>query len=206
MDRDPNPMENLQERKNILTAEIVAAFRDLVNHGAAMVDNSASTGQAAYNSMALEILMSQIIKSTEDLLTLTRRLRELWIVGPLQAPGAHDAEAEQGMQRDAEQVFAMLNALRDRERQRMVQAMHERGAGVGFIYEKAGGEMPPGVATGGMVGLGMGMGMGNPPQPLFQQPQLQQFPPQAVMMVDQKGLVMQGQAGGQGPPSGGQHP
>lgn len=42
----------------------MTAFRDLINHAAARVDNTASTGQAAYNSMALEIIMSSLVSST----------------------------------------------------------------------------------------------------------------------------------------------
>ncbi|KXX77952.1 Mediator of RNA polymerase II transcription subunit 22 [Madurella mycetomatis] len=106
----------------------MTAFRDLVNHAAARVDSTASTGQAAYSSMALEIIMSSLaspppltnVKSTEDLLSLTRQLRELWVVGPLRGPGEGDEQAEAGIRRDAEGVFAMLNALRDSERQRLV--------------------------------------------------------------------------------------
>ncbi|GAB1319877.1 Mediator of RNA polymerase II transcription subunit 22 [Madurella fahalii] len=112
--------DRLQERKNILIATIMTAFRDLINHAAAKVDSTASTGQAAYSSMALEIIMSSLVKSTEDLLSLTRQLRELWVVGPLRGPGEGDEQAEAGMRRDAEGVFAMLNALRDGERQRLV--------------------------------------------------------------------------------------
>jgi hypothetical protein len=111
------------------------------------------------------------------------------VVGPLKPPGAHDAEAERGMWRDAEQVFGMLNALRDADRARMVRAMHEGGAGAGFIYQK---EMMPGPGLGGQL-------------PLVQSHQ-QQFPHAQAMMVDQKGLVVPGQGGGQGPSSGGQHP
>jgi hypothetical protein len=70
------------------------------------------------------------VKSTEDLLSLTRKIRKLWVIGPLKAPGAHDAQAEQEMQQDAEHVFAMLNAIRDAQRQKMLQQgglTYERG-------------------------------------------------------------------------------
>ncbi|KAG7291278.1 hypothetical protein NEMBOFW57_001290 [Staphylotrichum longicolle] len=141
MDRDKNSADNLQERMNILIAEIMTAFRDLVNHAAAPVDNTASTGQTGYSSMALEIMMSGIIKSTEDLLSLTRKIRELWLIGPLKAPGAHDAEVDQAIWQDAAQVFAMFNGLRDDQRQRMVQLAAQ--AGGGFTYERGEIDGPP---------------------------------------------------------------
>ncbi|KAK4150461.1 hypothetical protein C8A00DRAFT_36926 [Chaetomidium leptoderma] len=140
MDRDPKSADNLQERKNILIADIMTSFRDLINHAAAPVDNTASTGQTAYSSMALETMMSGVIKSTEDLLTLTRKIRELWVVGPLKAPaggGAHAdarARAEQAMRQDADHVFAMLDGLRDVQRQRMLRQAAD--AGGGFAYER----------------------------------------------------------------------
>jgi hypothetical protein len=39
----------------------MTSYRDLLNHAAAKVNNSASTGQAAYSGMALEIMMSGIV-------------------------------------------------------------------------------------------------------------------------------------------------
>jgi hypothetical protein len=78
--------------------------------------------------------MAAQIKSTEDLLSLTRKIRELWLIGPLKAPGAHDAEVDQAIWQDAAQVFAMFNGLRDDQRQRMVQLAAE--AGGGFTYER----------------------------------------------------------------------
>jgi hypothetical protein len=56
------------------------------------------------------------------------------VIGALKPPGAQDAAAEQAMQQDAEQVFAMLNALRDRQRQAMLQ--QAAAAGGGFTYEQ----------------------------------------------------------------------
>ncbi|KAH6635809.1 major facilitator superfamily domain-containing protein [Chaetomium tenue] len=136
-----NISEPPKQRKNILIAEIMTSFRDLVNHAAAPVDSTASTGQTAYSSLAMGTKMSSIIKSTEDLLSLTRKIRELWLIGALKPPGAQDAAAEQAMQQDAEQVFAMLNALRDRQRQGMLQ----QAAGGGFAYEQGAvdGPAPP---------------------------------------------------------------
>lgn len=39
----------------------MTSYRDLLNHAAAEVNSSASTGQAAYSSMALEIMMSGLV-------------------------------------------------------------------------------------------------------------------------------------------------
>ncbi len=61
------------------------------------------------------------IKSTEDLLGLTRQLRELWVVGPLRQPGEGDDEAQQGIKQDAVAFFATLSAMRGEERMKKAQ-------------------------------------------------------------------------------------
>lgn len=40
----------------------MTSFRDLVNHAAAPVDSTASTGQTAYNSLAMGAKMSSIVR------------------------------------------------------------------------------------------------------------------------------------------------
>ena len=58
------------------------------------------------------------MKSTEDLLALTRRLRELWVVGPLKKPGdGGEAEVLGAMKQDAASIFELLNKMRAEERQ-----------------------------------------------------------------------------------------
>ncbi|KAK3897463.1 hypothetical protein C8A05DRAFT_38983 [Staphylotrichum tortipilum] len=134
MDGDKSSGENLLDRKNILVAQLITAFRDLEKLATDPVDSTATIGQTAYISMATETLMSVLIKSTEDLASLTRQIRELWIVGPLRNPGSRDTEADQAVRDDAGQVLAMLNSLRDKQRQRM--ALQAVQAGAGFTYER----------------------------------------------------------------------
>lgn len=51
------------DRENKLIAEILAGFRGLITHSADKVNNTASTGQAAANSMAVEIMMNGLVGS-----------------------------------------------------------------------------------------------------------------------------------------------
>lgn len=55
-------------------------------------------------------------------MSLTRQLRELWVVGPLKKPGEGDDEAQQGIKQDAETFFSTLNAQRNAERLGKAQA------------------------------------------------------------------------------------
>ncbi|KAK0639721.1 hypothetical protein B0T16DRAFT_337443 [Cercophora newfieldiana] len=124
MDRDQSASENLLDQENKLIAEILAGFRAIIRAGTDRVDNTASTGQAAFNTMAMEIHMNGLIKSTEDLLGLTRQLRELWVVGPLKKPGEGDDEAQQVIKDDASQYFATLNGMRRAERLKETADQH----------------------------------------------------------------------------------
>ncbi|EGS20325.1 uncharacterized protein CTHT_0021510 [Thermochaetoides thermophila DSM 1495] len=126
MDRDQGASDNLLERKNILIASIMTSYRDLITHATSPITSAtASPGHAGYSSMALSTAIHAAVKYTEDLLSLTRTLRELWVVGPLTGPGEKDAQAEEGMAKDAEVVWDVLNEMRDRERERMMAALME---------------------------------------------------------------------------------
>ncbi|KAL2150541.1 hypothetical protein VTH82DRAFT_7104 [Thermothelomyces myriococcoides] len=136
MDRDAGSATNLLERKNILIADILTSVRDYFKLALARVDDTASTGQTAERSLAMETKLSAMIKSTEDLVTLSRRIRELWIIGALKPV---TGEADQGMDMDSEQVFSLLGALRERQRQSLVQNAAAPG---GFTYEVGGLDAP----------------------------------------------------------------
>ncbi|KAK1780890.1 hypothetical protein QBC45DRAFT_431232 [Copromyces sp. CBS 386.78] len=105
MERDQEKTEDLFDLENRLTASLLRTFQSLLQHGAYRVDNTASVGQAAYNAMATDILMNGMIKSVEELLSLTRKMRELWVVGALRKPGEGDEEVE------AEMAFAAPDRL-----------------------------------------------------------------------------------------------
>ncbi|KAM7184466.1 hypothetical protein V8F20_012205 [Naviculisporaceae sp. PSN 640] len=117
--QEPEALLDMEEK---LIADTLAGFRGLVLHSAEKVDNVASTGEAGYNAMAVEIMMHGLVKSVEDLLALTRRLRELWAVGPLKKPGeGGEAEALNEMRQNAASVFQILDQMREEKRQRMVR-------------------------------------------------------------------------------------
>lgn len=65
------------------------------------------------------------IKSIEHLLALTRRLRELWVVGPLRKPGDGDDKAQESIRQDPHAFYGMLNAMRKEERMREEQEGHD---------------------------------------------------------------------------------
>ncbi|KAK3985929.1 hypothetical protein QBC44DRAFT_334126 [Cladorrhinum sp. PSN332] len=124
MNRDQDLSNNLLEQKRKIISDIMTYFRDITNFATAKVDSTASVGQAAASSMALETTLNGIIKSTEDLLTLTRALRELWAIGPLATPeGEGDVRATKQIEEDSRVVFEILDRLRTEKRMGWLEAV-----------------------------------------------------------------------------------
>ncbi|KAK3399190.1 hypothetical protein B0T20DRAFT_452733 [Sordaria brevicollis] len=138
MNGDKSGSSDLFDLENRLTASLLRIFQSLLLHGASRVDNTASVGQAAYNAMATDVLMNQMVKSVEELLSLTRKMRELWVVGGLKKPGEGDDEVD-------DEIKEMWELLRERER--LLRSMR----GVGEYKE---GEVKPPVMPQVNAGVG----------------------------------------------------
>ncbi|KAK4202132.1 hypothetical protein QBC40DRAFT_263601 [Triangularia verruculosa] len=147
MNRDTDTAHNLLERKNKLMADLMTYYRDLINTATEPIPANASNSSAAINSLAMETAMTGFITATEDLLSLTREIRELWIIGSLTKPGAGDEEARQEIKKDADAVFRAVNALRNEQRLAQIGA-----AGQSPMRYRVGNlEGHPGRAHGGQV-------------------------------------------------------
>jgi hypothetical protein len=134
----------------------------------APVSSKPSTGEAAYNSLAMELqtkgmvstslsrpapccrsllihqqsrishrscifrartrLQASQIKSAEDLLSLTRLLRELWVIGPLRKPGEGEQETQRVIDENVRDVIDMMNKLRQAAREEMVRELGPHGS------------------------------------------------------------------------------
>ncbi|KAA8628266.1 hypothetical protein SMACR_09381 [Sordaria macrospora] len=158
MERDQEKTEDLFDRENRLTASLLRTFQSLLHHGASRVDNTASVGQAAYNAMATDILMNGMIKSVEELLSLTRTMRELWVVGGLKKPGEGDEEVEREIQKMWEGVRGVEGGWRVQKRREELGEGMGLGQGVGEYRE---GEVgPPLGHQQQQFGQGQGQGQG----------------------------------------------
>ncbi|KAK0667898.1 hypothetical protein QBC41DRAFT_253115 [Cercophora samala] len=109
----PNP---LLERKKKLIADLTTYYLNLIHKATEQIPANASNSSAAINRLAMETAMTGFISATEDLLSLTREIRELWIIGSLTKPGAGDEEARQSIKQEADETFDMVNALRHEQR------------------------------------------------------------------------------------------
>lgn len=120
MDRNqPATTASLLDQEGKIIAEILRSYRDLVNFATEPITNKSSTGQASYNSMAMDLETQNLIKAVENLLSLTRRIRELWIVGPLRKPG-DGGKTDETIESEVQQVMGILNHLRANKRQQLV--------------------------------------------------------------------------------------
>ncbi|KAK3495215.1 uncharacterized protein B0T23DRAFT_412086 [Neurospora hispaniola] len=140
MDRDQNTTEDLFDLENRLTASLLRTFQSLLHHGASSVNGTASVGQAAYNAMATDILMNGMVQSVEELLSLTRKMRELWVVGPLRKPGEGDEEVEREMRGCWEEIKENVGGWRRGQKRGML--LGEGGTGE---YKEGEVGAPPGV-------------------------------------------------------------
>ncbi|KAB5517457.1 hypothetical protein GE09DRAFT_1157801 [Coniochaeta sp. 2T2.1] len=121
MDRDQdNDATNFRDREERLIAEMLANFRNLVMLATESVGNNASAAQAAYNAAAMEIETNGMIKCAEDLLQLTRTIRELLIIGPIRKPGEGEQEAEATIGKEVQEVVGVLNQMREKSRQELI--------------------------------------------------------------------------------------
>ncbi|KAK4649828.1 hypothetical protein QC762_704730 [Podospora pseudocomata] len=125
MNRDADAAHNLLERKNKLMAELMTYYRDMIHTATQQIPANASNSSAAINSLAMETAMTGFIRATEDLLSLTHEIRELWIIGPLTKPGAGDEEARRNMKQEAEETFNLVNALRNEQRLAQIGAAEQ---------------------------------------------------------------------------------
>ncbi|KAJ4391695.1 hypothetical protein N0V93_005315 [Gnomoniopsis smithogilvyi] len=121
---------SLMFREGETVAEILQAYHALVLIATDRITNKASIGHAAHNSMAMQLETQRLIKGVENLLALTRRIRELWIVGPLrQLEGGRDLEEK--IATEVQSVISIMNQMRSNTRQQYVSA----GGGYGQYVE-----------------------------------------------------------------------
>jgi len=72
-------------------------------------DEGATKEVAATEAFRMEVESSALVRAAEDLLQLTRELKEMWLFGPLRGIG--EGEGEDKMDKDSKSVGEMVEAL-----------------------------------------------------------------------------------------------
>ncbi|KAH9209859.1 mediator complex, subunit Med22 [Leptodontidium sp. 2 PMI_412] len=100
---------SLIDREERTVAALLTRFRALVTLAAEPVQDGATKEVAAAHGLQMEVEGSALVRATEDLLQLTRELKELWLFGPLR--GINEGEGEGQMNVDSQKVGELVEAV-----------------------------------------------------------------------------------------------
>jgi len=103
------PTNYLKERESGTIVELLTRFKNLIDLAAKPVEEGATKEVAAAQAFEMECESSALVRASEDLLQLTRELKELWLFGPLR--GIKEGEGEGKMDEDSTKVGQMVEAL-----------------------------------------------------------------------------------------------
>jgi len=98
-----------KDREGQAVAELLTRFRNLVYLAASPVEEGATKEVAASQAFQMEVESSALVRASEELLQLTRELKELWLFGPLR--GIKEGEGEGKMDEDSTKVGEMVETL-----------------------------------------------------------------------------------------------
>ncbi|RDL30173.1 uncharacterized protein BP5553_10451 [Venustampulla echinocandica] len=106
-----NKLLSFKDREQRAVAEMLSRFRNLVSLSS-MKDNdgaSATKEVAAGQAFALEVESVALVRAAEDLLQLSRELKEMWLFGPLRGIG--EGEGGETIDEDSKKVGEIAEAL-----------------------------------------------------------------------------------------------
>jgi len=117
MDASQRTSDALLDREQSLIDALLVRFKNIVE--LAPLPNGVVTKEvAAAQAFQMEVETAALIRAAEDLLRLTRELKEMWLFGPLRGLG--EGEEEGGMEDDAKKVGEMVEALLKRQAERKI--------------------------------------------------------------------------------------
>ncbi|PFH63212.1 hypothetical protein XA68_16651 [Ophiocordyceps unilateralis] len=114
MDRAQPPSSNLMDIHNRLIADILTRYRTLMMLATVQAEgdrNNATPEAVAVAGISMKMEFDGLYSSIKELLALSRRIKELWVFGPLGDgdPGRKEKEAQ--VVRDVDRVSALLDGL-----------------------------------------------------------------------------------------------
>ncbi|KXJ94535.1 hypothetical protein Micbo1qcDRAFT_44632 [Microdochium bolleyi] len=125
---------SILDRHNRMIAQILTRFRNMVMAATEPLPrDGAIIETAALNSMTMETETQALITEIQNLLTLNREIKALWIKGALRKPG-EDAAREAELDRKAELVAGLFNevmAARAGKDEGQAPAQHQAGSSIG---------------------------------------------------------------------------
>ncbi|KAI1344147.1 hypothetical protein F5Y15DRAFT_104153 [Xylariaceae sp. FL0016] len=101
---------NIMDRHERAIAQILTRFRNMVMAVTQETPKTNIIEDAALNMMTMERETAAMIGEIENLLSLNREIKRLWMIGPLRKPGDED-DREAAMDKMAAQVVGLYSQV-----------------------------------------------------------------------------------------------
>ncbi|CEJ82106.1 hypothetical protein VHEMI02194 [[Torrubiella] hemipterigena] len=113
MDRT-SAASNLMDTHNRLVADILTRYRSLMMLATNQAEggrNNANPETVSVTGISMQMEFDGLNSSMKELLTLSRRIKELWVFGPLGQEDTDRKVQEDQIERDVAQVSGLLNTV-----------------------------------------------------------------------------------------------
>ncbi|PHH66148.1 hypothetical protein CDD81_211 [Ophiocordyceps australis] len=114
MDRSQAAASNLMDMHNRLIADILTRFRTLIMSATIQAQgdrNSANPETISVARISMKLEFDGLFSSIKDLLSLSRRIKELWTFGPLGQGDPNRQSTESAINHSISQVSQLLNTV-----------------------------------------------------------------------------------------------
>ncbi|SPO01079.1 uncharacterized protein DNG_03826 [Cephalotrichum gorgonifer] len=131
---------NLLDQHNRLIAEVLTRFRALCHFATSQADVEGKDPDPAamgVSRLSMQLEFEGLNTALKDLLALSRRIKELWVFGPLASHEAANRQVAGDLERDVLQVAALANSLE-------AGAMNSLATQNGGVWREKPKEGPPG--------------------------------------------------------------
>ncbi|GJN69204.1 surfeit locus protein 5 subunit 22 of mediator complex domain-containing protein [Purpureocillium lilacinum] len=148
MDRSQPQSSNLMDIHNRLVADILTRYRTLMMHATVQAEgerNNATPEAMAVAGISIKMEFDGLYSSIKELLTLSRRIKELWVFGPLGKADPDRIAKEAQIERDVAAVAELANGLEGAD----MRALAERHGGA---WERLTKDEPERIAGGAAAG------------------------------------------------------
>ncbi|KAJ6446750.1 surfeit locus protein 5 subunit 22 of mediator complex domain-containing protein [Purpureocillium lavendulum] len=114
MDRSQPQSSNLMDTHNRLVADILTRYRTLMMLATVQAEgerNNATPEAMSVAGISMKMEFDGLYSSIKDLLALSRRIKELWVFGPLSKADPDRVAKEAQIERDVASVAELINGL-----------------------------------------------------------------------------------------------
>ncbi|KAH8595015.1 mediator complex, subunit Med22 [Bisporella sp. PMI_857] len=100
---------SLLDRKDKNVAALMTHFKELINLASMPTEDSSPMETAAAQALKMEMHTNGLVQAAENLLQLTREMKELWLAGPLSTFGEEQKGSD--MAEDATKVGNLVQGV-----------------------------------------------------------------------------------------------